>query len=267
MVSSIDLNLKRIRTGSIFLTFLKKASYFGGGNYLTFLAEINVDDLRRDFWKIVQSSKEHGTGVSAGVESAGRAEGSVEGGFIDKYCQDFTAKAKEGKIDPVFGREDEINQIIDVLARRRKNNPILVGEPGVGKTAVIEGLALRIVEGDVPEMLANVRLLGLDMGALEAGASVKGEYEKRLKGVLHELSQHENVILFIDEIHNIVGAGATNGGSMDASNLLKPALANGSLKCIGATTFDEYRNYFEKDRALSRRFAKVDLKTSCRERV
>ena len=259
MVSSIDLNLKRIRTGSIFLTFLKKASYFGGGNYLTFLEEINVDDLQRNFWKIVQSSKEHGTGVSAGVESAGRTEGSVEGGFIDKYCQDFTAKAKEGKIDPVFGREDEINQIIDVLARRRKNNPILVGEPGVGKTAVIEGLALRIVEGDVPEMLANVRLLGLDMGALEAGASVKGEFEKRLKGVLDEVKASEQpIILFIDEAHTLIGAGGSAGTS-DAANLLKPALARGEIKTCAATTWSEYKKYFEKDPALARRFQLIKL--------
>ncbi len=260
MVSSIDLNLNKIRTGTIFLTFLKKPTYFGDGDYLECLEGINVDDLQRNFWKIVQSSREHERGGTLATTLAGGvSEGPVEGGFIDKYCQDFTAKAKEGKIDPVFGREDEINQIIDVLARRRKNNPILVGEPGVGKTAVIEGLALRIVEGDVPEMLANVRLLGLDMGALEAGASVKGEFEKRLKGVLDEVKASEQpIILFIDEAHTLIGAGGSAGTS-DAANLLKPALARGEIKTCAATTWGEYKKYFEKDPALARRFQLIKL--------
>jgi ATP-dependent Clp protease ATP-binding subunit ClpA len=184
---------------------------------------------------------------------------SKESEYLDQFTVNLVELAKEGKIDPVIGRENEIERVMQILCRRKKNNPVLVGEPGVGKTAIAEGLALEISKGNVPDMLKDMEVFSLDIGSLVAGTKYRGDFEKRLKGVLHELSQHENVILFIDEIHNIVGAGATNGGSMDASNLLKPALANGSLKCIGATTFDEYRNYFEKDRALSRRFAKVDV--------
>ncbi|WP_456324898.1 type VI secretion system ATPase TssH [Desulfonauticus submarinus] len=256
LVTSIDLGLNRISTGSIFLTFLKKPTYFGAGSYIDVLVEkIDIRELEENFWNILKNSNEY---QKVAREQAGGAP-VAEGGFVEKYCQDFTAKAKEGKIDPVFGREDEINQIIDVLARRRKNNPILVGEPGVGKTAVIEGLALRIVEGDVPEMLRNVRLLGLDMGSLEAGASVKGEFEKRLKGVLDEIKASEqSTILFIDEAHTLIGAGGS-AGSSDAANLLKPALARGEIKACAATTWSEYKKYFEKDPALARRFQLIKL--------
>ncbi len=179
--------------------------------------------------------------------------------YLSQYTVNLVERAKAGKIDPVIGRDQEIERVMQILCRRKKNNPVLVGEPGVGKTAIAEGLALEIAEGNVPDMLADTEVFALDIGALIAGTKYRGDFEKRLKGVLHELEERENAVLFIDEIHNLVGAGATNGGSMDASNLLKPALANGSLKCIGATTFDEYRNFFEKDRALSRRFAKVDV--------
>jgi ATP-dependent Clp protease ATP-binding subunit ClpA len=179
--------------------------------------------------------------------------------YLSQYTVNLVERAKAGKIDPVIGRDQEIERVMQILCRRKKNNPVLVGEPGVGKTAIAEGLALEIAEGNVPDMLADTELFALDIGALIAGTKYRGDFEKRLKGVLHELEERKNAVLFIDEIHNLVGAGATNGGSMDASNLLKPALANGSLKCIGATTFDEYRNFFEKDRALSRRFAKVDV--------
>jgi len=179
--------------------------------------------------------------------------------YLSQYTVNLVERAKAGKIDPVIGRAQEIERVMQILCRRKKNNPVLVGEPGVGKTAIAEGLALEIAEGNVPDMLADTEVFALDIGALIAGTKYRGDFEKRLKGVLHELEERENAVLFIDEIHNLVGAGATNGGSMDASNLLKPALANGSLKCIGATTFDEYRNFFEKDRALSRRFAKVDV--------
>ena len=190
--------------------------------------------------------------------AAGKA-GPEAAGFIAKYCQDFTVRAKEGKIDPVFGRDKELRECVDIFARRRKNNPILVGEPGVGKTAVIEGLALRITEGDVPEMLAGVTLLGLDMGALQAGAGMKGEFENRLKGVLNEIKSSEKpIILFIDEAHTLVGAGGQAGGS-DAANLLKPALARGELRTCAATTWSEYKKYFEKDPALARRFQLVKL--------
>ena len=176
---------------------------------------------------------------------------------LEKYGHDIVQEVKDGKIDPVIGRDDEIHRVIEILSRKTKNNPVLIGEPGVGKTAIVEGLAWRIMNGDVPTGLKDKRLIELDMGALIAGAKYRGEFEERLKGVLKQVQNEEgNIILFIDELHNLVGAGKTEG-SMDAANLLKPMLARGELKCIGATTFDEYRKYIEKDRALERRFQKV----------
>lgn len=183
----------------------------------------------------------------------------VAGVLENCFCTDFTGKARDGEIDPVFGRDREISQMIDILARRRKNNPIVVGEAGVGKTAVVEGLALRIVEGDVPEILAEVAILGLDMGRLQAGAGVKGEFENRLKSVIAEIkASPQPIILFIDEAHTMIGAGAQAGGG-DAANLLKPTLARGELRTIAATTWSEYKKYFEKDAALARRFQSVKL--------
>ncbi|MBN2823974.1 MAG: ATP-dependent Clp protease ATP-binding subunit ClpA [Campylobacterales bacterium] len=186
-------------------------------------------------------------------------EDSKKESFLAKFTINLVALAKSGKIDPVVGRENEIVRVMQTLCRRKKNNPLLVGEPGVGKTAIAEGLALKISQGDVPDILKNSEIFSLDVGAMIAGSKYRGDFEKRLKGVLAELQAIENSIIFIDEIHTIVGAGATSGGSMDASNLLKPALARGELKCIGATTFGEYRNFFDKDKALSRRFAKIDV--------
>jgi len=182
-----------------------------------------------------------------------------EDSWLALYCIDLTTLAKSGKIDPVIGRSGEIERVMQTLCRRKKNNPILVGEAGVGKTAIVEGLALKIVNNEVPGILQNAQIFALDMGALVAGTKYRGDFEKRLKGILKEIEGIEDAILFIDEIHMIVGAGATSGGSMDASNLLKPALARGEFKCIGATTFAEYRNFFDKDKALSRRFAKIDV--------
>src|SRR6267154_760967 len=178
---------------------------------------------------------------------------------LDAYCVNLNKKAKGGKIDPLIGREAEVERTIQILCRRSKNNPLYVGDPGVGKTAIAEGLARRIVQREVPEVLLNATIFALDMGALLAGTRYRGDFEERLKAVLSELEAQPGTILFINEIHTVIGAGATSGGAMDASNLLKPALASGSIHCIGSTTYKEYRNYFEKDRALVRRFQKIDV--------
>ena len=178
---------------------------------------------------------------------------------LSTYCVNLNKKAQGGKIDPLIGRDTEIERTIQILCRRTKNNPLYVGDPGVGKTAIAEGLAKRIVEGDVPEVLAKSTIYALDMGALLAGTRYRGDFEERLKAVVTELESQPNAILFIDEIHTVIGAGATSGGAMDASNLLKPALAQGTLRCVGSTTYKEFRNYFEKDRALVRRFQKIDV--------
>jgi ATP-dependent Clp protease ATP-binding subunit ClpA len=193
-----------------------------------------------------------------GVEEA-PVEGQQKESPLDQFTQNLNKAASEGKIDPLIGREDEIDRVIQILCRRRKNNPLLVGEAGVGKTAIAEGLAWRITQGEVPEILRNAVVYSLDMGALLAGTKYRGDFEQRLKAVLKQLKDNPNGILFIDEIHTIIGAGSASGGTLDASNLLKPALSNGQLKCIGATTYTEYRGVFEKDHALSRRFQKVDV--------
>ncbi len=185
--------------------------------------------------------------------------GDAKGSPLEQFTQNLNQQARDGKIDPLIGREHEVERVIQILCRRRKNNPLLVGEAGVGKTAIAEGLAWRITQNDVPEVLGDATVYSLDMGALLAGTKYRGDFEQRLKGVLKQLKEHPNAILFIDEIHTLIGAGAASGGTLDASNLLKPALSNGSMKCIGATTFTEYRGIFEKDAALSRRFQKVDV--------
>ncbi len=178
---------------------------------------------------------------------------------LEAFAVNLVAKAQQGNIDPLIGRDDEIERTIHVLCRRRKNNPIYVGDPGVGKTALAEGLALKIHRGEIPDALKDAVIYSLDMGALLAGTKFRGDFEARLKGVLAGLKKQPNSILFIDEIHTIVGAGATSGGSMDASNILKPALASGELKCIGSTTYHDYKSYFERDRALARRFQKIEV--------
>lgn len=178
---------------------------------------------------------------------------------LAKYCVDLNRKAAKGDVDPLIGRADEVERCIQVLCRRRKNNPLLVGDPGVGKTAIAEGLALKITRGETPDVLAGSTIFSLDMGALLAGTRYRGDFEERLKAVVKELEEHPDAILFIDEIHTVIGAGATSGGAMDASNLLKPALAGGKLRCMGSTTYKEFRQHFEKDRALSRRFQKIDV--------
>ncbi|MBI5717432.1 MAG: ATP-dependent Clp protease ATP-binding subunit ClpA [Burkholderiales bacterium] len=200
-------------------------------------------------------SNENQGGSEGEKEEPGEAKGSP----LDQFTQNLNQLAREGKIDPLIGREHEVERVIQVLCRRRKNNPLLVGEAGVGKTAIAEGLAWRITEKDVPEVLAESTVYALDMGALLAGTKYRGDFEQRLKGVLKQLKDQPHAILFIDEIHTLIGAGAASGGTLDASNLLKPALGSGQLKCIGATTFTEYRGIFEKDAALSRRFQKIDV--------
>ncbi|HJT12242.1 MAG TPA: ATP-dependent Clp protease ATP-binding subunit ClpA [Dongiaceae bacterium] len=196
-----------------------------------------------------------------GADPEAEGNGGVKTGSdaLEAYCVNLNQKAKDGRIDPLIGRESEVNRTIQVLCRRTKNNPLYVGDPGVGKTAIAEGLARRIVNGDVPDVLKNATIFALDMGALLAGTRYRGDFEERLKAVVKELEATDGAILFIDEIHTVIGAGATSGGSMDASNLLKPALQSGQLRCIGSTTYKEYRQYFEKDRALVRRFQKIDV--------
>jgi ATP-dependent Clp protease ATP-binding subunit ClpA len=198
-------------------------------------------------------------GVDEETETKGSEDSKKKGEALETYCVNLNKKARDGKIDPVIGRNAEINRAIQVLCRRQKNNPLFVGEAGVGKTAIAEGLAKRIVESEVPEVLAAATVFSLDMGTLLAGTRYRGDFEERLKQVLKELEAHPNAILFIDEIHTVIGAGATSGGAMDASNLLKPALASGTIRCMGSTTYKEYRQHFEKDRALVRRFQKIDV--------
>src|SRR5271167_4824964 len=192
-------------------------------------------------------------------ESKENSDGKKKEGALDAYCVNLNRKARDGRIDPLIGREAEVQRTIQVLCRRQKNNPLLVGDPGVGKTAIAEGLARRIVHGEVPDVLKNSTVFALDMGTLLAGTRYRGDFEERLKQVIKEIEAYPGAIMFIDEIHTVIGAGATSGGAMDASNLLKPALAAGTVRCIGSTTYKEYRQYFEKDRALVRRFQKIDV--------
>jgi ATP-dependent Clp protease ATP-binding subunit ClpA len=204
-------------------------------------------------------SDETETGGNGGNANGNGNGGEAKESALSKYCVDLNVKSRKGDVDPLIGREHEVERCIQVLCRRRKNNPLLVGDPGVGKTAIAEGLAYKIVEGEVPEVLAGATIYSLDMGALLAGTRYRGDFEERLKAVVSELEEHPDAVLFIDEIHTVIGAGATSGGAMDASNLLKPALQGGKLRCMGSTTYKEFRQHFEKDRALSRRFQKIDV--------
>ncbi|EJG0969514.1 type VI secretion system ATPase TssH [Vibrio parahaemolyticus] len=253
LVSSLDLSETQIRSGALLLTLVSNPLRYGQHGYASILEAVNPDSLKRNFAELTSHS------IEAQVATSEKTQAREDGSALSKFTTDFTGKARKGEIDPVFCRDQEIRQIIDILARRRKNNPIAVGEPGVGKTAVVEGLALKIVQGDVPDNLKGVELYGLDMGLLQAGASVKGEFEKRLNAVLDEVKNSPTpIILFIDEAHTLVGGGNQAGGS-DAANLLKPALARGEVKTIAATTWSEYKKYFEKDPALARRFQLVKL--------
>ena len=237
----------------------KGDTYMGTAALLIGLLETNApvcNDLMKQFHftlkDVIKAEEERRAGMKMDYKGN---ESQLDA--LKKYGHDLVQDVKDGKIDPVIGRDEEIRRVIEILSRKTKNNPVLIGEPGVGKTAIVEGLAWRIYNGDVPLGLKDKQLIELDMGALIAGAKYRGEFEERLKGVLNSVKKADgNIILFIDEIHNLVGAGKTEG-SMDAANLLKPMLARGELKCIGATTFDEYRKYIEKDRALERRFQKI----------
>ena len=208
--------------------------------------------------KPVRGAEEESGSERPGPED-NEARPKKKGDALDAYCVNLNKKARDGKIDPLIGRHSEVERTIQVLCRRQKNNPLLVGDPGVGKTAIAEGLARKIIQHEVPEVLADATVFSLDMGTLLAGTRYRGDFEERLKQVMKEIEAHPNAIMFIDEIHTVIGAGATSGGAMDASNLLKPALASGALRCIGSTTYKEYRQYFEKDRALVRRFQKIDV--------
>lgn len=264
---SIEFGEAKIRSGHLLVAILATPT-LKRLLALKCLADLNVETLTRNFHALVAQSLEarEARGFGDGAEvPVGNAPGADAGGKpsatpnLDKYCSNLTARAREGKLDTVLGRDEEIRQMVDILTRRRQNSPILTGEPGVGKTAVVEGLAARIAADDVPPVLKNVELLALDLGMLQAGASVKGEFEARLKGVLDEVkASAKPIILFIDEAHTLIGAGGA-AGQNDAANLLKPALARGELRTIAATTWGEYKKYFEKDAALTRRFQVVKV--------
>ena len=215
-----------------------------------------VNYISHGLSKISDASAEQNEGTEAGADGA---QSEVEAGPLEQYATNLNEQAALGKIDPLIGRETEIERTVEILCRRRKNNPLYVGDAGVGKTALAEGLARKIHEGDVPDVLSDATIYSLDMGSLIAGTKYRGDFEKRLKGLLAELKKHEGAILFIDEIHTVIGAGAASGGVMDASNLIKPVLSSGELRCIGSTTFTEYRGIFEKDHALARRFRKIEV--------
>lgn len=221
--------------------------------------DIHKDEAKLSDFSLDDASASEEASPDLGSETEGEA-GEAQATPLEQFATNLNQQAIEGKIDPLIGRELEIERTIQVLCRRRKNNPLLVGESGVGKTAIAEGLAKRIVDKEVPEVLAEATIYSLDLGALVAGTKYRGDFEKRLKGVLNQIKKEEHAVLFIDEIHIMIGAGATSGGTMDASNLLKPMLATGELKCIGSTTFQEYHSIFEKERALARRFQKIDIK-------
>jgi len=255
MMSSVQLDQVQIRSAALLAVLVENPLRYGA-DFLDDIDKISIDELISQFPSIEEVSSEQ-TKVASRASSPGNAASG--GSALEKFTTNFTEKARNGEIDPVFGRDREIRQMIDILGRRRKNNPIAVGEAGVGKTAVIEGLALKIAEGDVPDIIKDVELVSLDLGLLQAGASVKGEFENRLSGVINEIKSSETpIILFIDEAHTLIGAGGA-AGTGDAANLLKPALARGELRTVAATTWSEYKKYFEKDPALARRFQLVKL--------
>ncbi|MEQ1757150.1 MAG: ATP-dependent Clp protease ATP-binding subunit ClpA [Vicinamibacterales bacterium] len=250
MVHAAVSSAKHVDSGSLLVFMLQEEE----SHAAFFLKEQGVDRLT--LLRVIS----HGVPDATGIPGPGAGEGPApQGDPLELYATDLVARAAEGSIDPLIGRAAEIERMVQVLCRRRKNNPLLVGEPGVGKTALAEGLALRIHQGEVPEVLKDAKVFALDLGSLVAGTRYRGDFEERVKQVLERLAKEPNAIIFIDEIHSIVGAGAASGGAMDAGNLLKPALASGALRCIGSTTFSDAKQSFDKDRALSRRFQKIDV--------
>jgi len=249
-----EMGFEQVRSGLLLLAIALNPSHTRLGEVTPEMERIDADLLRDNFREIVDGAPQAG---AASPDAAPPGERAREGGPLEQFTIDLTAKATAGQIDPVFGRDHEVRQMIDILSRRRKNNPILVGEPGTGKTAIVEGLSLRIAKGDVPPILSGVKLISLDLGLLQAGAGVRGEFENRLKNVIRAIKEStQPIITFIDEAHTLIGAGGQAGGG-DAANLLKPALARGELRTIAATTWAEYKKYFEKDAALERRFQLV----------
>jgi type VI secretion system protein VasG len=260
VVASLELGAVELRSGALFSRFLQSPGRYSSIELREF-DRIRVEELQRDLAQICGTSSEAARAAASADDAPAARSSATAGGpdaeSLQRFTMDLTERARSGAIDPVLGREKEIRQVVDVLARRRKNNPIIIGEPGVGKTALVEGLALRIVEGTVPASLSDARVLSLDLGALQAGAGVRGEFENRLRGVIEAVKASERpIILFIDEAHTLIGAGGSQGGG-DAANLLKPALARGELRTIAATTYAEFKKYFEKDAALERRFQPV----------
>jgi len=257
LIASVELQEPSVRSGAILLALLANPMRWGDDAALSRLDALSQTDIKARFSAMTAASRE--SAAAPAKDGGAIAPHAVPDGALERYTVNFTRKARDGQIDPVFCRDREIRQIIDILGRRRKNNPICIGEAGVGKTAVVEGLALRIVHGDVPDFLSAVEVHGLDMGLLQAGASVKGEFENRLKAVITEINASVRpIVLFVDEAHTLIGAGGPQGGS-DAANLLKPVLARGELRTIAATTWTEYKKYFEKDPALARRFQRVTI--------
>jgi type VI secretion system protein VasG len=265
LLGAIDLSLAQIRSGALLLALAARPGRTAQEDFTDEFEKIRADELQRELRDIVAGSPEDATALESDVApSAGVRPGAAEAAaageeFLSRFCNDITASARAGKMDPVLGRDAEIRQMVDVLTRRRKNNPIMVGEAGVGKTAVVEGFAQRVAAGDVPQPLRDVRVMELDLGLLQAGAGMKGEFENRLKGVISEVqAASAPTILFVDETHTLIGAGGTSGTG-DAANLLKPPLARGELRTIGATTFSEFKKYIEKDPALERRFQPIKV--------
>ncbi len=270
VVGSMEYGYTKVRSGALFQRLVQQPTRYTVSGIGALLEGISRDDVKTNLQKIVSGSKEEQESVAAAPGAAGGAGGGAGGlpqgaasasadSALAKYCVDYTGRARAGQIDPIFGRESEIRQMIDILGRRRKNNPIIVGDSGVGKTALVEGMALMIVAGEVPPLMQGVEIMGLDLGLLQAGAGVKGEFENRMKQVIAEVKgSAKPIILFIDEALTIIGAGGQQGAG-DAANLLKPALARGELRTIAATTWSEYKKYFEKDAALARRFQPVKV--------